>query len=258
MTTVGDILGMISAFAPPETAEAYDNVGLLVGDPARPVKRVLTALDLTMGAVREAERLSAELIVTHHPVFFHARKTLREDDSEGAAVCAMVRGGLSLIAAHTNFDKACPGVNDALCAALGLTDTQVLPEGLRLGHVDKPKSVSDYASEVARKLGADVRVYAPDPGLTVTRVAVLGGAGGDYFPLALEAGAEVFVTGEVRHHEALDAVAQGLALIEAGHYETERPGVALLRDLIEAACADRGEQIEVIQSQTMPFFRHRT
>ena len=258
MLTAGDILTMIDRLAPFDTAEDYDNVGLLVGDPRRPVTRILTALDLTRHVVDEAVKRNANLIVTHHPVFFHAQKSLREDEPEGAAVAMLARANCSLIAAHTNFDKAQPGVNDALCKALKLEACQTLDEGLRLGLINRPMSVTDFADAVGDLLNASVRLYAPDPHITVSRVAVLGGAGGDYYPLALAARADVFVTGEVRHHEALAAVDQGLPLIEAGHYETEHPGVSLLRQLIERSCREKGQTIEVIESQTVPFFRHRT
>ena len=118
--TVGQILDILNQMAPPELKEDYDNVGLLAGRPDRPVERIMVGLDLTEGLVREAAEWGAQLIVTHHPIFFRGRKNIREDDAEGAAVCALIRENMSLIAAHTNFDNAPCGVNDALAQALGL------------------------------------------------------------------------------------------------------------------------------------------
>jgi putative NIF3 family GTP cyclohydrolase 1 type 2 len=131
--TVGQILELLNQIAPPELQESYDNVGLLAGHPQRSVERILVALDLTEGAVREACEIGAQLIVTHHPIFFRGRKNLREDDAEGAAVCAMVRAGISLIAAHTNFDNAPCGVNDALAQGIGLEQIESCGGALRFG-----------------------------------------------------------------------------------------------------------------------------
>ena len=120
--TVGQILELLSRIAPLELAEEWDNVGLLSGHPDNPVERVLCALDLTEAVIEEAAMLGAQLIVTHHPILFRGRKNLREDDAEGRMLCALVRSNISLIAMHTNYDNACPGVNDALATVLDLTE----------------------------------------------------------------------------------------------------------------------------------------
>ena len=103
--TVQTIEEMLNELAPMETAESYDNVGALVGRRNAPVSRILVALDCTLDAVREAREIGAELIVTHHPLLFHARKNLLEEDAEGKILCELVRGNLSLVSAHTNLDQ---------------------------------------------------------------------------------------------------------------------------------------------------------
>ena len=131
--TVGDILSLIDDMAPFDTQAEWDNAGLLAGAPGKPVTKVLAALDVSVPVIEEAIKLGAELILTHHPILFHARKNLREDDPEGALLCALIRSGRSLIAAHTNFDQAEGGVNDVLARALGLQNIVPLDEGLRVG-----------------------------------------------------------------------------------------------------------------------------
>ncbi len=258
MLTVGDVLAVVNEIAPFETAEDYDNPGLLCGRPDQPVRRVLTALDLTMDVAREADSLGAQLVVTHHPIFFRGRKNIREDDAEGAAVCALIRSRIALIAAHTNFDMASPGVNDALGEALGLDVTDALPDGLRVGAPRSDMSIGAFVRSVSERLDTRCRVYAPSGCKTVRRVALLGGSGGSYFHQALEAGADVFVTGEIKHHEALEAVAMGLCVIEAGHYETERPGMTLMRHLLAEKLGAIGNDIDVLESQTVPYIGHMT
>ena len=116
---VSDIYRILDEIAPFDTQMDFDNAGLLLGDPEAPVRCILTALDLTSGVAEEARRVGAQLLVTHHPVFFRPVKRLVETDPEARNVCALIRGNVAMIAAHTNFDMAEGGVNDALAAQLG-------------------------------------------------------------------------------------------------------------------------------------------
>lgn len=253
--TMGQILVLLNEMAPPELAESYDNVGLLAGHPDWPVEKILVALDLTRGAVEEAEAMGAQLIVTHHPILFRGRKNLREDDAEGAAVCAMIRKGIGLIAAHTNFDNAEIGVNDALAEALGFDDIRPLPQGMRVGKLESVHTPESLGAMVEKRLGGRARIYAECPDAAIERVAVCGGAGGDFFELAACSGAQAFVTGEVKHHDALAAVAAGLCLIEAGHYETEHIAIKLLADGLQKKINAVQYNVTVNESAYAPFWR---
>ena len=158
MATVRDILDLLEGIAPLETQEEWDNAGLLAGDPAAKVTRVLVALDLTLEVVEEAERLGAQLIVTHHPILFRGRKNLREDDAEGKLLAALIRARLAMIAMHTNFDNAEGGVNSALCERLGIRESQPLTSGMRIGEID-PMPLADFRRHVETRLGGVVRAY---------------------------------------------------------------------------------------------------
>lgn len=254
MTTVGNVLALLDEMLPPEVAESYDNVGLLCGRADAPVDKVLCALDATEAVVDEALRLGAQLLVTHHPILFHARKSLREDDAEGRLLARLVRGRLSLIAAHTNYDNAPDGVNDQLAERLGLLNVRPLENGLRVGDLAKPLTVQALSQQAGEALSALVRPYAAENAV-VRRVAVCGGAGGGFYPLALAAGAQAFLTGEVRHHEALAAVAEGLAVLEAGHYETEQIAIKSLANRLQSAANALQYKITVMESAECPFAR---
>lgn len=229
MMTVAQTIDLIGALAPWALAEPWDNVGLLCGHPGWPVERILVALDVTDAAIDRAEAIGAGLLVTHHPVLFGGTKTLREDDPDLALVARLVRSKIALIAAHTNYDNAPTGVNDALAEALGVSDIQPLEHGLRIGAYEGTgKGLADHARLA---LGDVVRVYG-DPERPIRRVAVCGGAGGEFWPIAHGAGADVYLTGEIKYHDALPAVASGLTILEAGHRATERVAMnALKRDL---------------------------
>lgn len=251
--TAKDIFDAVNRIAPFDTAEEWDNVGILAGKPDAEVKGVLVALDLTQGALSEARRLGANLLLTHHPILFHARKNLCEADGEAALLCELVRSDIALIAAHTNLDKADNGVSSALADALGLRETVSAADGLlRTGTLEKPTTLADFAARTRICLKCEARVYGNRDRL-VSKAAVVGGAGGEYWKDAQNGGADCFVTGEIRHHEALEAVAAGLCLIEAGHMETERVALAPLVRGLQSDGHLLQWELPIFVSQYQPF-----
>lgn len=231
--TVGEVSRAINEFAPYELAEEWDNTGILAGCEDQEVTGVLCALDLNFKVLEEAREKGCNLIVTHHPILFRGRKNLREDDVEGRMLCELVRGNIALIAAHTNFDNAVPGVNDALAAKLGLRNVQPFENGMRVGE-SADGLLRELRTRAEEKLGGPVRCYG-EGDRPVYRVAVLGGAGGDFAPQALAAGADVYVTGEIAHHKAWDAYQSGLCILEAGHAATELPAIEMLAEGLQKA-----------------------
>lgn len=251
MTTVKDILALLEGIAPLETQEEWDNAGLLAGDPQAQVTRVLVSLDLCMEVLEEAKSLGAELIVTHHPILFRGRKNLREDDPEGKLLAELVRARVAMIAMHTNFDNAEDGVNQALCDKLGIRESETLESGMHIGNID-PVTLADFRKHVEKTLGGVVRAYGR-AGKVIRRVAVLGGAGGGYASIALEAGADAFVTGEMAYHAGLDCAAAGMAALEAGHAATEHPAVHVLREGLQKAINAVQYNVETFESAHRPF-----
>lgn len=231
--SVGEVSRAINEFAPFELAEEWDNVGILAGRDDQEVTGILCALDLNFKVLEEAREKDCNLIVTHHPILFRGRKNLREEDVEGRMLCELVRSGIALIAAHTNFDNAVPGVNDALAAKLGLNNIQAFENGMRVGESGEI-SLGELCARAEESLGGPVRRYG-ESDRKVRRVAVLGGAGGDFAPQALDAGADVYLTGEIAHHKAWDAYQSGLCILEAGHAATELPAIEMLAEGLQKA-----------------------
>lgn len=217
----------------------FDNVGLLVGDACQRVSRVLVALDITSQVIDEAEETGAQLIVSHHPVIFHKLSGVTWDDPVGRLVMRLVRGEISAICMHTNLDVARGGVNDALADALGLQSCTLLAsEGVdggveygigRVGELPRAESVRAFLMRVREALGANGLRYVPAE-RDVKRVAVGGGACGSYLEAACAAGCDAFVTADVKHDRFLTARDLGITLIDAGHFSTENPVCAVLRD----------------------------
>lgn len=246
MAKAGLILEKLFEQMPRELAEDYDNVGLLAGSRMKEVSTVICALDLNSRVIDEAEEAGAELIVTHHPILFRARRNLCEDDPEGALLAKLVRAEIGLIAMHTNFDRAQNGVNDALAERLGLKSVQALESGVRMGEIETT-DLAGLAVHIENTLGGVVRRYG-EAGRRVRRVAVLGGSGGSYASIALEAGADVFVTGETGYHNALDMYDRGMCVLEAGHAATELPAVGLLAEKLRGL--ELGLNVQISAAET--------
>lgn len=251
--TVAEIAAWVDSIAPFSTAEDFDNVGLLVGDGGAPVERVLFCLDVTEAAVAEAARQNATLILSHHPVLFHGAKRIRYDDPEDRVLCGLIRGGLSLIAAHTNLDAAEGGTGDALAAAVGLKN--IVPTDdryVRVGDLPAPLSAQALAEQVNRQLGRLPLLYGESKG-AISRVAVGAGAYGDGWKAALRVGAQAYVTGEMHHHQVLPACASGLTLLEAGHFFTEQPVMAALQQRFLAETQRRGYAAQAFSFDLPPY-----
>lgn len=232
MVNVKVVSDYINSFAPYETQCSWDNCGLIVGDEGREVKKAGICLDLTGETLENAKREGVDLVITHHPLIFAPQKSFLSGDKAYDLAVA----GISLISAHTCFDCAEGGVNDVLAELLGLTEVKGVETAetavpmVRIGKIEK-KSSLELARLVAHKLGTVCRVV--DCGNEISTVAVCGGAGMDFYDEAVKAGADAYITGEIKHHEMLYAKEKGVTVIEAGHFETENPSMTALKNKLE-------------------------
>ena len=202
-------------------------MGHLLGDPDRAVERVLVALDITEGVADEAIASGCQLVVAHHPVMncrWTPVQNIRDDTFQGHLFLKLLRNNVSAICMHTNLDIAWGGVNDALAQRLELVDPGPLCEnGLgRVGEYPESVALADYVRFVCQALGCNGLRYA-DAGKPVRRVAVGGGACGEFEDDAIRAGCDTFVTADLSYHQFLDAAGKGINLIDAGHFPTEDP-----------------------------------
>ena len=241
--TVGDVAAALDALAPFDTQMEWDNCGLLVGDPRREVAKILVALDATNEVIRRAAGEGAQAVVAHHPVIFHPAKRFLAGDPAYEAAAA----GVAVLAAHTCYDMAPRGINFALASALGLRDARPLwQEGARslglAGELPRPMAPEELAAWVEKALGLPagfvryrLSLGEGREGEPLRRAAVCGGAGGDYLEEAAALGCDCYITGDVRHHEFLEARRRGILLMDAGHHATENIAMAQLRGQLEEA-----------------------
>ncbi len=350
MPTVAEFAAYLERFAPCATAAEWDNVGLLLGDPGATVSRVMTCLTVTPDVSAEAVREGAQLVVSHHPVLFRGAKKLTTTTPDGQTVLPLLRAGIAVYSPHTAFDNCAGGINDNLCARLGLTNVAplrprdakkqcklvvfvpdadlqkvsdavfatgagiigqynecsfrlagtgtffgtdstnptvgqkgrreeapewrlevVVPEHLvstavaamrkahsyeepafdiyplnpgtsggegRLGELPQPVTLGELAKRAKTSLSASAVQLVGDPARAVRTVVLACGAAGEFLSDAIQRKADVFLTGEVRFHDALTARGANVALILPGHYATERPAVEDLAARLAAAFPD--------------------
>ena len=249
--TVKDALEMMNGIAPFELAQPWDNVGLLVGRAGGEVTRALVALDLTQAVIDEAKALGAQLIVTHHPIMFSARKRVTDENREGRLMLTLMEAGIAHIAAHTNLDAAPGGVNDTLMNEMGAVN--VTGEGcVRAGDLPEGTTLGTLAARAKAKLHAAVRMYGAE-NTPVHRLGCCSGAGSSELFEAAALGIDCFITGEVKHNIALDAMEAGVCLLEAGHFETENPACEVLTGALQNAADALQYKLTVFCSKVHPF-----
>jgi len=245
MQTATDVYRVLDGIAPFSDAAHWDAVGIQVGDPSRSVEVVGVCHEVTATVVAEAVAAGVDVLVAYHPVLFAPTQSFVAGPTPTGRALALATAGITLIVTHTAFDVAADGTADALAISLGLGDVepfgfveraadQPAPAIGRIGIVDE-QPLAQFAERVGDRLQSPaIRVAGSRAGL-VARVAVVPGSGSDFVPAAIGAQADVLVTGDVSHHRAVSAVDQGLAVIDAGHIPTERPGMVALRAALETA-----------------------
>ncbi|NHD18575.1 MULTISPECIES: Nif3-like dinuclear metal center hexameric protein [unclassified Actinopolyspora] len=269
---IEDVVGALETSYPPDRAESWDAVGLVCGDPAAEVRRVAFCVDPVEETVDEAIDFGAQLLVAHHPLLLSGVHGVPADDHKGRLVHRMIRSGLGLYCAHTNADTANPGVSDALAAELGITVTGPLhphregaDTGLgRIGTLAEPEPFERFVRRVAERLpGTAWGVRgAGDPQRPIERVAVCGGSGDSNLDTVVAAGADAYVTADLRHHPAAEHLARQEVpgervpnLVDVAHWASEWPWCRQAADIVTSALPD---SVEVLVStrRTDPWTVH--
>lgn len=245
---VDDIVTWLNNIAPFDTAEEFDNVGLLVGSANQQVSSILVALDLTTNVINEAKELGVQLIIAHHPVMFHPIQSILEDTYEGKLLSMLIRENMSFIAVHTNIDKTMYSGSACLAKNLSLKDIEQEEDYLFLGSLQKEMSAAELEAFLQEKLDTKVLRYGY-PQTVIKRLAIAGGAYDEGYIAASKAGAQALLTGEVRHHNAIAAIESGMVLFEGGHLQTEQPMVPHLAECLQKAVNDLQCNVRVYASE---------
>jgi dinuclear metal center YbgI/SA1388 family protein len=262
MVLIKDIFEWIDSWAPFRYAESWDNCGLQVGSLRAGVARVLVALDPASSVIEEARDLGCQCVVTHHPLLLRPIGFVHTDSWPGSIISQALLAGINIIAAHTNLDAARHGTNARLKELLKLDaampleaeallcgEEQYLGMGV-VGLLPCENTLESLAATLNGVLGGAAVRIAGDLGKRITRVAVCSGSGGSMMGKVLALGAEVFITGDLKYHDARFAEESGLALIDIGHFASEKLILEPFGDFLRSKAKSEAAELEVFVSKS--------
>ena len=245
MAKVKDISACIEKFAPRSLQESYDNAGLQVGDPEMEVSAALLCLDVTEEILDEAMERDCNLIVSHHPLIFRGLKNLTGEDNTQKIVIKAILNGIAVYSAHTNLDSVWDGVSHEIARRLSLKQIEVLSPmptnpkaGLGVVGIVTPVPKIEFLRKIKDTFSVKaLRYSAQSPGLVVRKVAVCGGAGSSLIHAAIEKGADILVTGDVKYHD-FTSFGSEIIIADIGHYESELCSRDILARIIRECFPD--------------------
>ena len=241
MIRLREITNFLREYAPPDLAEDWDNVGLLLGDPAEEIQSVLTCLTLSPNVAEEAIAAKCQLVVSHHPILFRPVQRLTAETSEGRMLLSLIRAGVSVYSPHTSYDSSVNGINSQLARLFDLYDvlplrllsTSILGAG-RLGYLPTAMTLGELIELTKPALRVSTLQYVGNLDRPITKLGIACGAAAEFLRDAAQQGCEALLTGEARFHSCLEAEASNIALILPGHYATERPAMEHLAEVLRA------------------------
>ncbi|MEY8337084.1 Nif3-like dinuclear metal center hexameric protein [Lachnospiraceae bacterium 62-35] len=262
-----EIIRQLEELAPLSCACEWDNPGLLAGYREKEVKRILVAVDADDETVDTAAGEGVDMLVTHHPLIFRPLKKINDSDFIARRLLKLISHNISYYAIHTNFDSAPGCMADLAAELLGLEETEILEEmgvvktekgeepfGIgKIGRFSEGRTVREMAELVKERFGLDfVTVYGlEDRKEKAERIAVCPGSGGSVIDISLAKGAEILITGDISHHEGIDAAARNMAVIDAGHYGLEHIFINFMAEYIRKHIGQKQER-EAIEVMEMP------
>ncbi|MBB6624316.1 Nif3-like dinuclear metal center hexameric protein [Clostridium gasigenes] len=230
MIKVEQIIKAMEKIAPVYLKEDFDNVGLMVGDKAEKVKRVLFALDCTLEVIEEAKDLKVDLIISHHPLIFNKPKSITTDTLQGKKIIKLIRSNINLYSSHTNLDSAENGLNQTIVEMLGFKSNEILEKSKITSHknaglgrmirLDKEIDLTELISTVKSKLNINT-LRVVDGNRKIKNIAIINGSGQSFFSQAVKMGADCIITGDTTYHFALDYKEMGVTIIDTGHFSSE-------------------------------------
>lgn len=253
MYKVNEIIKGIENFAPTYLKEDFDNVGLMVGDRNKEVKKVLLALDCTLDVLDEAKKNEVDLIITHHPLIFKKPSNITTDSIQGSKIIELIKNDIALYSCHTNLDSAINGLNETIVSVLGFDKSEILEEnknlqGAGLGRIvslDSETSLNQIVDQVKNSLNIkNVKVVIAKD--NVKKMAIINGSGQSFIGKAIGLGVDCVITGDTTYHFAADCKEAGVSIIDIGHFASEQLVFFKVMDNILTKFND----IEFIKSKT--------
>lgn len=257
-----DIIAILDEFANPKLIDSWDNTGFQIGDDNKDIKKIIISLDLDYNTLNKAIDEGFDMIITHHPLIFKPISNINNKTSLNKMIMKIISKDLVVYNAHSNLDLAYGGVNDTLAEILGIKNTKPLNEIIidnsiygygRIGDIDN-MSLMMFIDKIKLCLSVDdIRVYGQAKE-NITKVAVCGGSGGDFIIDAYKMGAQIYVTGDIKYHQAQEAIDLGLILIDAGHFHTEKIILPKLKSILVERTNNIAIEVNMVSSVTYKIY----
>lgn len=246
----------IERIAPPKLAEEWDHSGIQIHSGVDSIKRVLVCLDVTDAVISEAKELQADMVISHHPFIFDGIYSLDVQDPKGKKIQELIKSNISLYSAHTTYDKSNTGNTVQMAKRLGLTGFPLSGKAsgededfsVLVATMKEPMNLDRLIETVREGLNLkdnEIHLVSSNK-LPINKIGVCAGSGGDYLKQMIEEGCQVFITGDVRYHMAMEAMEAGITLIDPGHFGTEK---FFASDLAKQLSAISGSEVEIFVSK---------
>lgn len=247
---------------PKKNSEDWDNVGLMLGDRKSEIKKILIALDADVETVEYAVKNRVDLLITHHPFIFNPMKNITSDSILGRKIFRLIKNNLNVYSIHTNIDSSRSGLNDFLLEKLGIDEGHILLENLKsselgIGRYFKLKEsicLGEYVELIKNRLKLEqVFLYSSEIHeiKKIKKIAVVNGSGASFWKRAKSIGCDLIVTGDIKYHDALDALESGISLVDIGHYESEK----FFMELMEKKIKELSFEGEILKYEKAPIWR---
>lgn len=252
---VRNIINAIEQFAPKCLAYNWDNTGFLCGDEDRDVKKIYLTLDVNRQTVDEAVKIGADMIISHHPILMGGIKVINYNTTDGYIIKSLIENKIALYSAHTSMDNAEKGINYILAKKIGLKNSKIIKEseieGCGLGRVGDIEytTLGEFARKVKDELNTPFVRVCGDINKKIRKAAVGSGSCSDIIPDAIKMGADVMVTADMKYHNSIDSVENGICIIDAGHYPTEIFVTEIFEKILE------NYDVEIIKSTEKDIFK---
>lgn len=229
MIKVNNIIKEIELLAPTYLKEDFDNVGLMVGNKDKEVKKVLLALDCTLNVIEEAKKEKIDLIITHHPLIFKKPNSITTDTLQGKKIIELIKNDICVYSSHTNLDSVENGLNHTIVSILGFDNSKILEKnkkddraGLgRIVYLNKEINLEDLINKIKKSLNINnLRVVKGND--KVNKIAIINGSGQDFIGKAVALGADCIITGDTTYHFASDYKEMGISILDVGHFASEQ------------------------------------
>lgn len=255
--TVKNLMDIIEQYAPLTLKEDFDNVGLMVGDTENIVNNILVCLDCTVEVIKEAKEKKCNFILSHHPLFFIKPKSITSETIKGEKVISLIKNDIALYAAHTNLDSTKGGLNDFAVELLGFKEFEVIDKkentDMGIGRIIKVNgqfTLKEICKKVKKAYDIEQLRFSGDLNKKIKKIALINGSGTDYFSLATNLGCDCIITGDTTYHYVSDLYEQNVALIDAGHFNSEWPAMKVVSKILEKKIEKMGLDNQVILAET--------